>query len=71
MNALHLKPSEQGKHKPAILNSLKQLGYKQKPIKVLGKTEKLYCLPDTDKPVPARHEGSGWLYLSEDRQRFS
>lgn len=66
MRSLGIKPENQGRNKAAILVSLKQLGYQLRPIKVEGKTEKLYCLPDAVKPMPAEHDGDKWTHLVID-----
>lgn len=70
MYAMGLRGDTQGKNKPAILNSLKQLGYKQQPKKVLGKPKKLYWLSnvDTSEVYPARFntDKMAWETLDKD-----
>ncbi len=49
------------KNKTSVINSLKQLGYEQKAIKVNGKTEKFYVLKVAKKPKLAKFEGGQWF----------
>ncbi|MDZ8090460.1 MAG: VapE family protein [Nostoc sp. DedQUE05] len=70
MYAMGLKGEAHSKNKTAVVNSLKQLGYEQKPIKVLGKTEKLWKLTKVSNSdvSPARIdiERGVWTYLDKD-----
>lgn len=70
MYAMGLKGEAHSKNKTAVVNSLKQLGYEQKPIKVLGKTEKLWKLASISNSdiSPARMdiERGVWTYLDKD-----
>ncbi|MBD2250995.1 VapE domain-containing protein [Nostoc parmelioides] len=70
MYAMGLRGDAHSRNKTAVVNSLKQLGYEQKPIKVLGKTEKLWKLssvPNTEV-IPARidTERMVWEVLDKD-----
>ncbi|MDZ8089480.1 MAG: VapE family protein [Nostoc sp. DedQUE12b] len=63
--AMGTHADNQGKNKTAVINSLKQLGYDQRPIKVGGKTERVYALKTTEKPIMAKFVGTGeWCYWS-------
>lgn len=72
MTSMGIRYENQGKNKAAILASLKQLGYEQKPFFVLGKTTKLYYIPSVDKPTPAKFnpERMAWTYLNPDKKEF-
>lgn len=52
----------QGKNKAAVIKSLQQLGYEQRPIKVSGKTERIYALKTAKKPRAVKLGVNGWLY---------
>lgn len=63
--ALGTHTDNQPKSKAAVINSLKQLGYAEKPIKVNGKTVRVYKLNSPDKPVMAKYEKGEWVYWSD------
>lgn len=70
MYAMGLRGEAHSKNKTAVVNSLKQLGYEQKNIKVLGKSEKLWKLTNipNNEAIPARidTERCVWTYLDKD-----
>lgn len=72
MSAMGIRYENQGKSKAAILVSLKQLGYEQKPFSLLGKTTKLYYILTADKPTPAKFdpERMTWTYLNPNRKEY-
>lgn len=72
MTAMGIRYENQGKNKTAILTSLKQLGYEQKPFFVLGKTTKLYYKPSEDKPIPAKFdlERATWTHLNPEKKAY-
>jgi len=72
MTSMGIRYENQGKNRAAILTSLKQLGYEQKPFFVLGKTTKLYHKPSSDKPTPAKFnpEEMKWTYLNTDKKEY-
>jgi predicted P-loop ATPase len=63
--ALGTHTDNQPKTKAAVINSLKQLGYVEKPLWINGKTERLYRLSTGDKPVKAKYERGAWVYWSD------
>lgn len=69
MYAMGLRGDTHGKNKTAIINSLKQLGYKQDTKKVLGKPEKLYWLSnvDTSDVYPARFNTDRMVWETLDK----
>ncbi|MFS0515421.1 VapE domain-containing protein [Nostoc sp. UIC 10607] len=70
MYAMGLQGDAHGRHKAAVIASLKQLGYEQKSIKVLGKAEKLWKLTsasNTDTyPGKFDLERRVWTHLDKD-----